>query len=107
MERRLLPGDYTQPTHARHKPRSWLCVLNWIRTSGAQASSKGIGMAIFANINIDIFSTRISIYRYDIDISHQLKTACFQFFMKYTVTHLLPMYLTIMHLLPEDIEKIM
>ncbi len=35
----------------------------------------------------DIFFTTISIYQYDIDISYPLKTAYFQFFMKYTVTH--------------------
>ncbi len=33
--------------------------------------------------HIGIFFTTI----YDIDISHPLKTADFQFFMKYTVTH--------------------
>ncbi len=37
--------------------------------------------------HIDIFFTKISIYRYDIDISLPLKTAYFQFLIKYTVTH--------------------
>ncbi len=37
--------------------------------------------------HIDIFFTIISIYRYDIDILHPLTTAYFQFFMRYTVTH--------------------
>ncbi len=37
--------------------------------------------------HIDIFFTMISIYRYDIDISHLLKKTYFKFFMKYTVTH--------------------
>ncbi len=45
-------------------------------------------MAIFANIDIDIISMFSSQwYRYDIDISHPLKTAYFQFFMRYTITH--------------------
>ncbi len=45
-------------------------------------------MAIFANINIDIISIFSSQrYRYDIDVSDPLKTAYFQFFMKYTVTY--------------------
>ncbi len=40
MEGRLLP-DYAQLIHARHKPCSRPCAPNWIRTSDAQASSKG------------------------------------------------------------------
>ncbi len=44
-------------------------------------------MAIFANVNNDIIAIFFSQwYRY-IDISHPLKTAYFQFFTKYTVTH--------------------
>ncbi len=37
--------------------------------------------------HIDIFFTTITIYGYDIDISHPLKTTYFQFVMEYTVTH--------------------
>ncbi len=37
--------------------------------------------------HINIFFAIILIYRCDIGISHPLKTPYFQFFMKYTVTH--------------------
>ncbi len=40
-EGRPLLGDYTQLTHARHKPRSRPCLPNWIKTSDAQVSRKG------------------------------------------------------------------
>ncbi len=34
-------GKSTRPSHARCKPRSWLCAPNWLRTSDILASSLG------------------------------------------------------------------
>ncbi len=33
--------DPAQPTHACRRPRSWLCMPNWIRQSDARVISKG------------------------------------------------------------------
>ncbi len=41
MEESPFFRDTAQLTHARRKPRSWLCEPNWIKTSDAQTSSKG------------------------------------------------------------------